>query len=27
VLKDNDKQRIEVRSINRLDHLRLKSSF
>jgi serine protease Do len=27
VLKDNEKQRIEVKSINRLDHLRLKSSF
>jgi serine protease Do len=27
VLNDNDKQRVEVRSINRLDHLRLKSSF
>jgi serine protease Do len=27
VLKDNEKQRIEIKSINRLDHLRLKSSF
>jgi serine protease Do len=27
VLKDNEKRRIEVKSINRLDHLRLKSSF
>jgi serine protease Do len=27
VIKDNEKQRIEVKSINRLDHLRLKSSF
>jgi S1-C subfamily serine protease len=27
VLKDKEKQRIEVKSINRLDHLRLKSSF
>jgi serine protease Do len=27
VLRDNDKQRVEVKSINRLDHLRLKSSF
>ena len=27
VYKDNEKQRIEVKSINRLDHLRLKSSF
>jgi S1-C subfamily serine protease len=27
VLKDNDKQRIEVKSINRLDFLKLKSSF
>jgi len=27
VLKDNEKQRVEVKSINRLDHLRLKSSF
>jgi S1-C subfamily serine protease len=27
VLKDNEKQRIEIKSIDRLDHLRLKSSF
>ena len=27
VLKDNEKQRMEIKSINRLDHLRLKSSF
>jgi len=27
VLKDDEKRRIEVKSINRLDHLRLKSSF
>jgi serine protease Do len=27
VLKDNEKRRIDVKSINRLDHLRLKSSF
>jgi S1-C subfamily serine protease len=27
VLKDNEKQRIEVKSMNRLDNLRLKSSF
>ena len=27
VLRDKDKQRVEVKSINRLDHLRLKSSF
>ncbi|HEY6255236.1 MAG TPA: S1C family serine protease [Xanthobacteraceae bacterium] len=27
VFKDNEKQRIEIKSINRLDHLRLKSSF
>jgi S1-C subfamily serine protease len=27
VLKDNEKQRVAVKSINRLDHLRLKSSF
>jgi serine protease Do len=27
VLKDNEKQRLEIKSINRLDHLRLKSSF
>jgi S1-C subfamily serine protease len=27
VLKDSEKQRIEVKSMNRLDHLRLKSSF
>ena len=27
VLRDNGKQRIEVKSINRLEHLRLKSSF
>jgi S1-C subfamily serine protease len=27
VIKDNEKQRVEVKSINRLDHLRLKSSF
>jgi S1-C subfamily serine protease len=27
VLKDNEQQRVEVKSINRLDHLRLKSSF
>jgi S1-C subfamily serine protease len=27
VFKDNEKQRIEVKSINRLDHLKLKSSF
>jgi serine protease Do len=27
VLRDSDKQRVEVKSINRLDHLRLKSSF
>ena len=27
VFRDNEKQRIEVKSINRLDHLRLRSSF
>jgi S1-C subfamily serine protease len=27
VFKDNERQRIEIKSINRLDHLRLKSSF
>jgi S1-C subfamily serine protease len=27
VIKDNEKQRVEIKSINRLDHLRLKSSF
>jgi serine protease Do len=27
VFKDNEKQRVEIKSINRLDHLRLKSSF
>ena len=27
VFRDNEKQRIEIKSINRLDHLRLKSSF
>jgi serine protease Do len=27
VFKDNEKQRIEIKSINRLNHLRLKSSF
>jgi S1-C subfamily serine protease len=27
MFKDNEKHRIEVKSINRLDHLRLKSSF
>ncbi|HEY2226910.1 MAG TPA: S1C family serine protease [Xanthobacteraceae bacterium] len=27
VLKDNEQQHVEVKSINRLDHLRLKSSF
>ena len=27
VFRDNEKQRVEVKSINRLDHLRLKSSF
>jgi S1-C subfamily serine protease len=27
VYKDNERQRIEIRSINRLDHLRMKSSF
>jgi S1-C subfamily serine protease len=27
VLKDSEKRRIEVKSINRLDFLRLKSSF
>jgi S1-C subfamily serine protease len=27
VFKDNEKHRIEIKSINRLDHLRLKSSF
>jgi S1-C subfamily serine protease len=27
IFKDNEKQRIEIKSINRLDHLRLKSSF
>jgi S1-C subfamily serine protease len=27
VLKDNEQQRVEVKSMNRLDHLRLKSSF
>ena len=27
VLRDKDRQRVEVKSINRLDHLRLKSSF
>lgn len=27
VFRDNEKQRIEVKSMNRLDHLRLKSSF
>jgi S1-C subfamily serine protease len=27
VLKDNEKRRIEVKSMNRLDNLRLKSSF
>jgi S1-C subfamily serine protease len=27
VLKDSEQQRVEVKSINRLDHLRLKSSF
>jgi S1-C subfamily serine protease len=27
VFKDNEKQRLEIKSINRLDHLRLKSSF
>jgi S1-C subfamily serine protease len=27
VFKDNEQQRVEVKSINRLDHLRLKSSF
>jgi serine protease Do len=27
VLKDSEKQRVEVKSITRLDHLRLKSSF
>jgi S1-C subfamily serine protease len=27
VLKDNEKRRLEIKSINRLDHLRLKSSF
>jgi serine protease Do len=27
VVKDNEKQRLEIKSINRLDHLRLKSSF
>jgi serine protease Do len=27
VLKDSEKQRVDVKSINRLDHLRLKSSF
>ena len=26
-VQDNEKRRIEVKSINRLDHLRLKSSF
>jgi len=27
IFKDNEKHRIEIKSINRLDHLRLKSSF
>jgi S1-C subfamily serine protease len=27
VVKDNEKQRIAIKSINRLDHLRMKSSF
>jgi S1-C subfamily serine protease len=27
VFKDDEKQRVEIKSINRLDHLRLKSSF
>jgi S1-C subfamily serine protease len=27
VLKDNEKRRLEIKSINRLDHLKLKSSF
>jgi S1-C subfamily serine protease len=27
VIKDNERQHIDIKSINRLDHLRLKSSF
>jgi hypothetical protein len=27
VFQDNEKRRIDVKSINRLDHLRLKSTF
>jgi S1-C subfamily serine protease len=27
ILRNHDKQRIEVKSINRLDHLKLKSTF